>query len=419
MGKIEILKLPPYSYPEQISSSHLSEDLNEAFRDAGFHTTAYTPTPCRGIDEETRNKYKHSMHEQLLDGSIDLYRFSLFREGKNPIGRALRYILCNLIQYYKGISVHNIDIVYSGSTPPTQGILCGKVAKRLSRKYGRKVPFIYHLQDVFPDSLVSAGMTSKGSLIWKIGRKIENRTYQYADKIIVISDDIQKNIIRKGVPSDKIVVIPNWIDTNEVVPISREDNKLFDEFGIDRKAFTVVYAGNLGMAQGIDTFIDAAKQIKDVEFIIFGEGSCKKEYAERCREYKNIHMFPLMPRSRVSEVYSMGDLCLVACKKGTGVGAVPSKTFSIMATGTPVLLSFDEGTALWNLIFENGCGLCTHAGDHEELVEAINKAKNSRDLLFEMGKCAINSVQSKFSKESVTEKIITVIRNEYDMERII
>ncbi len=74
MGKIEVLKLPPYYYPEQISSSHLTEDLNTAFRLAGFHTTGYCPTPCRGIDDSTRNKYKLLRHEQVEEGSIDLFR---------------------------------------------------------------------------------------------------------------------------------------------------------------------------------------------------------------------------------------------------------------------------------------------------------------------------------------------------------
>lgn len=409
MKKIEVLKLPAYCYPEQISSSHLIEDLNKAFYQAGFHTTAYAPTPCRGIDDETRKKYKKIKHERLENGSLDLYRFSLFKEGKNPIGRALRYVLSNLIQYYKGISAKNIDIIFALSTPPTQGILCGKVAKKLSKRYGYKVPFVYSLQDVFPDSLVSAGMTSKGSLIWRIGRKIEDITYRFADKIIVISDDIKKNILAKGVPEEKIAVIPNWIDTEKVYPVPRSENALFDELGIDRNDFIIVYAGNLGMAQGIDTFIDAAKQIDDVKFLIFGEGSSKEEYAKRCEGYKHIHMLPLMPRERVSEVYSMGDLSLVACKQGSGSGAVPSKTFSIMSTATPVLLNFDAGTELWNLIEANKCGLCTNAGKTQELVEAIRYAKQHSEELNVMGENARKCVEQNYSKETGTGRIINLM----------
>lgn len=410
MKKIEILQLPPYYRPEQISSTHLSDDLNKAFYEAGFHTTAYAPMPCRGIDEETRKQFKKIKHEVLENGSIDLYRFPLFKEGKKPIGRAVRYILCNMIQYCKGVKAYNTSIIYAGSTPPTQGILCGKVAKRLSKKSGKKVPFIYHLQDVFPDSLVSSGLSSKGSLLWKVGRIIENVTYQYADTIIVISEDIKQNILAKGVSESKIQVVPNWIDTNAIRQIARSENKLFDEFGIDREKFIVVYAGNLGLAQGIDTFVDAAKKINDIEFLIFGDGSGKDEYINRCKGCDHIHFLPLMPSTRVSEVYSMGDIDLVACKPGTGAGAVPSKTFSIMATGTPVLLSFDSGTELWRLIEKNKCGICSHAGDAEELVSAIQYALRHPVDLRIMGKNARMLAENLYSKEIGTQRIVNIIK---------
>ncbi len=101
MKEKTILKMPPYYFPEQISSSHLTEDLNKAFCNADFHTIVITPTPCRGIDSETRRKYQKRRHEIQIDKKIDIYRFPLYKEGKNIVGRAIRYLLCNLIQYYK------------------------------------------------------------------------------------------------------------------------------------------------------------------------------------------------------------------------------------------------------------------------------------------------------------------------------
>jgi hypothetical protein len=80
----------------------------------------------------------------------------MFREGTNPIQRAIRYVLVNLIQYFKGSRAKDIDVILAGSTPPTQGVLCGLVKKRL------KVPFVYNLQDIFPDSMVNANMTKEG-----------------------------------------------------------------------------------------------------------------------------------------------------------------------------------------------------------------------------------------------------------------
>lgn len=91
------------------------------------------------------------------------------------------------------------DIISSGSTPPTQGLVCA----RLKKKFG--IPFVYNLQDIFPDSLVSSGLVRKRSLLWKIGRRIEDKVYEAADKIIVISDDHKQNIMNKGVPEEKML----------------------------------------------------------------------------------------------------------------------------------------------------------------------------------------------------------------------
>ena len=162
----------------------------------------------------------------------------------------------------------------------------------------------------------------------------------------------------------------------------------------------------MGSAQGIDTFIEAAKQIDDIEFVIFGDGSSKDEYKSKCDGKNNIHMFPLMPMTRVSEVYSMSNISLVACKKGMGSGAVPSKTFSIMASATPVLLNFDTGTELWNLIESNNCGICTSAGNVQELVNAMNYAKNHPEELLKMGVNARKCVENTYCKEIGTNKII-------------
>lgn len=403
--------LPPYCYPEQISSSHLTDDILEAVSNAGILVEMDAPTPCRGIDKETKNKYRHIRTEERFGGAVKINRFPLYAEGKNVAARALRYVLCNLLQISKGAAAKDVDLLYSASTPPTQGLMIGSVKKRLSRRYGREVPFLYNLQDVFPDSMVAAGLTSKGSLLWRIGRKIENKTYSYADKIIVISEDIKENIKAKGVPEEKIVVIPNWIDTDAVRPVRRDENKLFDELGIDRDKFIVVYAGNLGMAQGIDTLIDAAKDLPEVEFLVFGEGSCKEEYMQRSKGCEHIHFLPLMPRERVPEVYSMGDLCLVACKKGLGGGAVPSKTFSIMATATPVLLSFDEGSQLWRLIESNQCGFCAAAGDSKALVAAIETAKRHPEELARMGKNARACVERDYSKSAGTSRVLSAIKD--------
>ena len=408
---MKILELPPYFYPEVVSGTHLADDLYKHLSECGIEMEIYSPSPSRGVSKTTREKYKRRKTETLYNGKMTVHRFSMFKEYKLILLRVIRYCLISVIQYTKGSRADGIDLIYAASTPPTQGLLCGIIKRKLNRRYGKNVPFVYNLQDVFPDSIVSAGITTKESILWKVGRVIEDKTYRYADEIIVISNDIKTNIMNKGVPEKKIKVIPNWIDTNTVNSVSRINNDLFYQFGLDINKFYVVYAGNIGLSQGVETLVDAAyilKEHEEIQFVVVGDGANKEKIEEKAQKTGNVHIFPMQPMEKVSEVYSMGDLCLVACKPGLGTGAVPSKTFSIMATSTPVLLSFDRGTELWNLIEKNHCGICVEAGNADKLAEAILFAYNNEDELIKMGKKARECVENKYSKKIGTEKYLSL-----------
>ena len=374
---MKLIKLSSYYAPENISSSHLSRDLEDAYLAADMTIEVHCPTPTRGVSAQVRKQYKKIKYEEMRDGRIIVRRFSMFREGKNPVLRALRYFLVNLKQYSRGSRARDIDVITAGSTPPTQGVLCAKVAKRLSRRQGRKVPFIYNLQDVFPDSLVTTGLTKKGSILWKIGRKIENYTYAHADHIIVISESMKKNIMDKGVPEDKITVVSNWIDTEATRPVPREENRLFEEFSIERDKFTVVYAGNLGKAQGAGVVLDAATLMadEDVQFVIFGGGAEFESVRERATTLRNVIINPLLPQDRVPEVYSLGDVALITCKRGVGDSGMPSKTWSIMACDTPIIAAFDTESELADILAHANAGVTVEPENAEALAEAIRALK--------------------------------------------
>lgn len=408
---MRLLRLHSYFYPERLAASHLTNDFNQALVNCGVTVEVYTPTPSRGVDKVTREKYKTIKYEESLNGKLQIHRFSMFAEGKKSIMRLIRYFLCSVIEYHKGVRAKNIDLVFSSSTPPTQGVLCSLVAKKLSKKYKRKVPFVYNLQDVFPDSLVTTGLTKKGSILWKIGRKIENYTYSHADKIIVISESMKKNIMDKGVDEGKIIVVSNWIDTETTKPVPKSENRLFDEFGISRDKFTVVYAGNFGKAQGADVVLDAAERLKDhtdVQFVIFGGGAEFESAKERAKALDNVIINGLLPQERVPEVYSLGDVAIITCKKGVGNSGMPSKTWSIMACNTPIIAAFDTDSDLANVIKNANAGVCVEPEDAECLVSAILDMKNGRAESFTGGRAY--TVENA-SKEKCTAKYVGIIKN--------
>ena len=366
---MKLLLLPPYFFPELQSSTLLDHNKYEAFANAGIDMVLLAPTPTRGISNEMREDYKKRTYERMYNGRMLVIRYALMKEGKNPIGRALRYFVGLIKQYVNGKRQRDMNCIFLVSTPPIEGLLGCMLKKKLG------VPFVYNLQDIFPDSLVGAGLAKKGGLLWNIGRVIENYTYRHADKIIVISEDFKKNIVTKGVPENKIEVVYNWVDENSVVPISKENNPLFEELGISRGKFHVVYAGNIGNAQNIEVIIDTADALKDdpnVEFLIFGSGGLKEQYVANVNDLKldNVKFFPLQPMERVSQVYGLGDVCVVSCKPGFGGAAMPSKMLSIMSAGRAVVASFDKGE-LTNILEKYKCGEYVPAGDTVAFAELI------------------------------------------------
>lgn len=366
---MRLLFLDAYYNPEKIAFTHLENDLIKGFVEAGHEIDIICPVPTRGIDAETIEKYKKLRYQEEYDGKVKVHRFWAPQEGRNPLVRAFRYIWCNLRTYQIGKKFRNTDVIFSNSTPPTQGWIAGKLKKKLSCR------FLYSLQDIFPDSLQTTGLAKKDSIVYKIGSKIANSAYEAADSIIVISQSFRENILDKGVPESKIKLVYNWVDTADVKPIDRKKNKLFDELCIDRKIPTVVYAGNFGASQNGGIIIEAAKMMQndDVQFILFGGGSEYPEIRKQAHELSNIRCFDLMPLNRVSEVYSLGDLVLITNAPGVGDCGMPSKLWSIMATNTLIVASIDPKSELADVIVNHANGIVAEAGNVDELVKAIHE----------------------------------------------
>lgn len=406
---MRILQLAGYFFPEKAASIYLEENRYQAFSDAGFKTIVYAARPQRGLSEEQYQEFKHKKLQMMYDNGVEVHRFAMYREGKNAILRALRYFLISAVQFWKGIGTKDIDLIYVASTPPTQGALAALVKKF------KRVPFVYNLQDIFPDSLAGTGLAKEGGFLWIIGRVIENFTYRTADKIIVISEDFKKNIMAKGVPEEKIVVVYNWVDQNAVVDIPRERNVLFDRYGLDRSKFYITYNGNIGLTQNMDMLLEVAKALEaneDIQFVLVGNGAYLENVKEMIaeRNIQNVTLLPFQPYEEISHVFSLGDVSLVISKPGVGANSVPSKTWSIMSASRPVLASFDENE-LKSIVENNNCGIFTKAGDNVAFTDAILKLYNDRELCREMGKNGRKFVMANLTKEVGTQKYVDVIKS--------
>lgn len=426
---MKILFLSSY-FGSHVASSHLATNRNMAFVEQGWDMVFYAPTPSRGLSKEEIKKYRKQKTWYYYDNHLVAHLFWMFKERNNSILRATRYTLSAIIEFFKGVfakDARKSDVMLISSTPPIQGALAALV-KKCRRDH---IPFVYVLQDIFPDSLAGTGLAKKGGLLWKIGRVIENFTYRNADKIIVISQDFKRNIIAKGVPEERIEVIYNWVDQNMVVDVPREQNKLFDMYSLDRSKFYITYNGNIGLTQNMEMLTEVARELEqeglnDIHFVLTGNGAYWDTLVAKLRELKeekrvkasdgteaitfgNITLLPFQPYEDISHVFSLGDVSLVISKPGVGENSVPSKTWSIMSASRPVLANFDENE-LKTIIADDNCGIFTKAGDKDAFKTAILKLYYDRELCKKMGKNGRQFVMDNLTREVGTQKYVDVIK---------
>lgn len=405
---MKIIYFSPYFPPEKTAGGHLVLDLLEGFAKQGWDVAVYTPTPTRGVSEEERTAYQKKRMEMLFGGKVIVHRIPLYREGTRFSARAIRFFVFSFQCLMMGI-FSSADVIFTGSVPPSQGIVVSLLHKITKKK------IVYNPQDLFPDSMINANMTTENSLAVRVWRKIECDSYRHADLIITIAEDMKKTILTRCADPTKVHVVRNWIDVAEIRPVPREQNRLFDDLGLSRDCFYVTYAGNLGKVQGIDTIIEAAEQLIDhpaIHFVIIGNGSEEKRIQAILQERKmrNVSMFPLLSADRIAEVYSLGDLSIVSCKSGTGKAGMPSKLVSILAAGTGVVASFDRGGELETVLAEARCGLCVDAGNAADLAQTILRLSLDREETKRLGISARRYAEQVFSKQEGVGKYTSLLQ---------
>ncbi len=405
---MKVLTFCAYFEPEIAASMYLTTNIFEDAANAGIEVDLFAPTPTRGVDKETIQKFKKIKYEERCGGKLKIHRFAMMQEGNGTIGRALRYILLNLAFVWKGLWTKS-DVMFIDSTPPTQGFMAAFLKKI------KRIPVVYNLQDIFPDSLVHTGISTEKSLAFRIGQWMEQVTYRNADKIIVISEDFKRNIMRKGVPEGKIEVVYNWVDENAVTYVSRDRNPLFDQYHLSRDKFYVAYSGNIGLTQNMELLVKAAEKLKsneDIGFILVGDGAYRQELESLIEQHelKNITLIPFQPYEVISNVFSLGDVGMIISKAGVANNSVPSKTWSYMAAERPLLTSFDLDSELVDIVQKNQCGICVEPDNVEQLTTAILDLMHKQDVRRVYGKHGREFIDANLTRNAGTSRYIETMK---------
>lgn len=382
--------------------NELALDLGEN----GAEVTVLTGFPSRRISEEVRNYYLTHPVEQISEKVIVKRIGSRKGEGKGLFDRMIKYLKLTR-ELYKEAKKTPTDVYYIYSSPPFLGWM--------GTKLSRFAPTIYNAQDLFPDTLMRVKGLKESNPLIKYFRYKERKVYQGNTRIVTISEEMKETIASHGCPKDKIDVVYNWADTENIHHVERKDNALMDELGISKDGFIVSYAGDIGLFQGWPVIVEAAKKVHeikaDIRFEIIGSGSYKQRLEEQIKTENlgYIKTYPLQPASRLSEVYSIGDIELVSIEPGLSKMALPSKTFVIMAAGTALLFLVDQTSDIAHLIKKREMGYTLDLRDAKKLADTIMKAYEERERLSEMGKNARLVCKEIATRKNQTKKYYEAI----------
>lgn len=298
----------------------------------------------------------------------------------------------------------HVDAVLAVSPPLTLG-LAGAWVARLSG-----AGFVFNVQDVYPDAAVALGVLKSRRLI-RLAHALERACYRRADAVTVLSEDMRANVAARTDVPERVRVIPNFVDPDAVRPQPIEGSYR-REHGLVGKT-VVMYAGNVGLSQALDTVIDTAAVLtyeSDLVFVIHGHGAARAGLEIRARGLPNVVFVDPVPESRLSDVLSAADIHLVPLKRGLARASVPSKIYSIFAAARPVIASVDEGSELARLVERAGAGLAVPPDDPEALAQAIARLAASSNDRREMGQAARKFIEGWASPSAVAERYETLFR---------
>lgn len=385
-------------YPEETSTGYfltkIAEGLSPHFP---VRVLCTQPTySARGKRAPSREIHKGVAIRRCRGTTLDKDVF-LFRIA-NLVTISLSIFLHALRCFRKG------DIVLVATNPPVLPFLT-ELACRL-----RGAKCVLLIQDVYPDTLVAAGLFDRGSFPVQVLERLTRILYRDVNCISVLGRDMEALVRKKmnGSSHGKIVVIRNWADVDQVVPDCRARNGLLEQLGIARK-FVLQYAGNMGRVHGIEILFGAAERVsamdEDIHFLFIGSGA-KKEWLEesvRKRDLHNVTVFPNRPRSDQQVFLNACDVAITAFVPGMAGVGVPSRMYNIFAAGKPIIAAVDEESELALVVREEGLGWIVPPGDPERFAEAVMEARSRPDLVADMGKRARAVAESKYPMHVVID----------------
>jgi colanic acid biosynthesis glycosyl transferase WcaI len=395
--------------PDVNTSGVLMAQLCEGLIARGHHVSVITTFP-HYAQFRVADEFRGKLVERRSFRGMDVIRLFLLAFGRkqNMINRLLSYLSFNVLATVAGVLLpDHYDVILCSNGSFFSGISASLIGA------AKRIPFIYNVQDLYPETPVQAGQLRNPWAIRAL-EWLERFMYSRATHLSVISTAFRNNIVAKGVTPDKVSTIPNFVDTDFIRPLPKDN--AFSQLHALSDKFVVTHAGNLGYVYDLDTLVEAASLLRSetrIHFVMVGDGVVRPQLEAQVRALglTNLTFLPFQPRERLPLLRAASDVQVALYKQGSARFSMPSKVYEIMASGRPVLASADEHSDLWNLVVDNRCGICIEPHDPARLASAVMRLYRDPPLRMRMGRRGRRAAERNFSRMSVVAKYDKLIRS--------
>lgn len=404
MKKYDVLILCRFFKPDQITAANLAYDTAEDLVKKGLRVKVV----CGRTKEDNTNK-KAPKKETI--NNIEIRRLNYLQLSKSSkVGRIISYLaFISAIIFNWGLLLQTkCIIVYSD--PPIMPFIAA-----LNKKLF-KINFIFVSYDIFPDIPIATNHISEKSFISKLMKKNNDFMDKNVSKIIALSNDMKDYILktRKHASEDKISIIPNWSNLNKM-PFSNEiQNSQLKEL---RAHFEIIilYSGNMGIAQDMNTILDVAKYMQnneDVLFVLAGNGQKVNQIQAEINNLKlnNVKFYDYLEGQDYIDMLRVADAHVISLVEGIAGMAVPSKTYSYMSVGRPLIAILPEHTDIATDIKNYKLGCVVDTNDIDKFASYINYLLSNKDEINQIGNRVLELFNDKYTREINTMKYYEVVQ---------
>lgn len=398
--KMHVLIVVLHYKPDLGPSAPLFTMLSEGLVQRGHKVTVITAVPHYPSGQVSL-AYRGRRIWRSSENGVEVIRVPLPSLNRSNLAKRFLQLLCyQVFATWVGLGQqYDVALV---TNPALDGWLPFTSLGVLRRK-----PAVFSVFDVYPDVGITLGIFRHKPVIAAVAG-LEHFCLSYADVVHILSESFRPGLLALGVSNGKMALIYPWVDTGLIRPLPR-DNAFAQEHNLKDK-FVVLYAGNLGLSQGLEHILTAAEQLachQDIGFVLIGDGTVRESLMVQAeqRRLSNVQFLPFQPRDRLPEVLASADVSLVMLRRRIGTGSLPSKTFSILASGRPIVASVDEKNEIWSIVKRAEAGICVPPENPSELVSAILTLKQDKALRERLGQNGRIWAERYHSPQSAAEQI--------------